>query len=205
MTFSVDRKRLVSGSSDGSVRIWNSGYEGSGELSGLSDLRVLREHEDSIESLAFSPDGELFASLDRKGILKIWSSKGELKSTSRVSLGYKSILHFSDTELLFASVDNDNSIRIGSNQQDWGCCLRGYKFLLKGHRTLLRVMCFSPNKGTLASADQDGTIRIWDCNRDVRSTVVGCHKGVYQLRFSPDGKLLASAGAGGDINIWAVT
>lgn len=56
---------------------------------------------------------------------------------------------------------------------------------------------------TLASAGDDGRIRLWDTSRDVLPTVLKGHdEPVLTIAFSSDGKILASGGTEGFINIW---
>ena len=69
----------------------------------------------------------------------------------------------------------------------------------------MNAVAFSPDGHLLASADADGTIRIWNPVTG-QSAGAALHAGigsaVHGVAFSPDGNLLASADADGTIRIW---
>jgi WD40 repeat protein/serine/threonine protein kinase len=81
--------------------------------------------------------------------------------------------------------------------------------LLKGHTAPIAVLLLSPDGETLASAGDDGVIRLWSmsCLQSTPSQctprlLIGHQSWVWKLAFSPDGKRLLSAGVEPDFYDW---
>ncbi|MFO0944653.1 MAG: protein kinase [Planctomycetota bacterium] len=77
---------------------------------------------------------------------------------------------------------------------------------LRGHEGSVYHAAFSPDMTTLASASQDGTVRVWEVpSGRIRWTLSGHTDEVNWVCFSPDGKLLASVSDDHTTKLWDPT
>jgi WD40 repeat protein len=75
---------------------------------------------------------------------------------------------------------------------------------LNGHTD--SIYCVAPAGAgkLLASASQDGTVRLWDTAKQEQRLVLKLGNPVWCVAFSSDGKLLAAGDDKGTIRLWSV-
>jgi WD40 repeat protein len=144
--------------------------------------------DDSVNCVAFSPDGKTIASTFRKGSVRLWQvSSGALIDILENDTGYPSgsLLFSSDGSLLFSAA-NDGAIRTWQTSD--GKLIRTFR----GNREyvvdeMVDSMSISPDGFLLATTDGYERVWIW---RIATGEVVHRLEGRH-VAFSPDGKVLA--------------
>jgi WD40 repeat protein/tetratricopeptide (TPR) repeat protein len=138
--------------------------------------RVLDAHDKAVHALAFSPDGNLLAS--GESYMKKMRYTGNEKHKDR------------NAKVLLWSL-----IRLAEEP-----------IMLAGHGGAVTSVTFPKDKGSglLASASDDGTVRLWNTNKlDSLPAVLDAHRyPVRSVAFSSDGNWLASGGRDGKLILW---
>jgi WD40 repeat protein len=75
--------------------------------------------------------------------------------------------------------------------------------ILRGHRGLIWSIAWAPNGHLLASASDDGTLRIWDAGKYTVLNILRAHSDmVLSVGWSPDGSRLITGNIDGTLELW---
>ena len=149
---------------------------------------------DSLNSVAFSPDGQTIASGSDREIV-LWNLKGEVLTTiSDYRDGLQSIVFSSDGQTITSS-SSDGTVKL------WN--LKGELLsTLEGYTDELESIVLSPDGQTIASTSSDGTVKLWNLKGELLTTISNHRDELQSVVFSPDNKIIASAGFDNTIKIW---
>ncbi len=160
---------------------------------GVQERNRLVGHSDDVNSVSFSPNGNLIASASKDQTIRLWSRDGKLL---HILTGHGSAVNsvsFSPDNRL-ATGNADGTIQMWS--QD------GQEFsLLKGHGGAVNSVSFSPDN-RLVAGNADGTIQLWSQDGKELSVLKGHGGAVNSVSFSPDNRL-AAGNADGTIQLWS--
>ena len=174
-------------------------HESNFAYSDLSES-VFPEHLTNILSIAFSPDGQLLATGDASGEIRLWQiANHKLLLICKGHAGWIHSISFSPDSKLLSSGSSDQTIKLW-NVSD-GKCLKTFS----GHNQRVRSVAFSPDGRTLVSSSSDYSIRLWDVDRGKCLKVFSGHTSyIWSVSFSPDGKTIASGSEDRSVKVWDI-
>src|SRR5215813_5834738 len=145
----------------------------------------------------FSPDGQWLAFVDFHSGVHLWSVAARQAVTNLPAyFPYQGPLGvaFSPTSQTLAYNENQVGDIVLWDIPSWQS--KGH---LKGHRSRVLSLQFTPDGRTLVSGSKDRTVRLWDVGEGrERAAFTNYPVGVSGVRMSPDGKALAlTASVGG--------
>ena len=202
VAFSPDGERIVSGSGDKTVRLWDA-------RTGASIGQPFKGHEGGIRSVAFSPDGERIVSGSDDKTVRLWDAK----TGAQIGQPFKgheegvSSVAFSPDGERIVSGGGDNTVRLWDAKT--GAQI-GQPF--KGHKIVMSV-AFSPDGQRIVSSGWDNMVRLWDTKTGApigrpfkgheSENMFGLGS-VYSVAFSPDGERIVSGSSDKTVRLWDV-
>lgn len=158
-----------------------------------------------VPGVAYSPDGRLIASMGARQEIKIWdANSGELLRTFVGADESSSSVAFSPDGKTLAAAFVTQVILWNATNGEKIATLAGQSVgTTTGYNLGVGQISFSPDGVYLATANMDGTPKIWDLNtyRKVMSLVAEMLP-PKAIAYNPDGKSLATGGDEGIVRVW---
>jgi WD40 repeat protein len=178
-----DGERAIVGDEAGTVSILEVG----------SEPRALKLHEDRVFSVACGSDA--------------WASGG---GDGRVFLGHgdqpRELVRQKGPVL--ALVVAAGKLAAGGAEgviDVWTTANGEHVTTYAGHTRTVRGLAFSPDASVLASASEDGTLRVWRAPGEVPIALAGHHGFVFSVAFDRAGRQVLSTGGDGTARVWDAT
>lgn len=189
----VDASLVASAGESNIIKLWNLQN---------NTAKELRGHTGVVNSIAFSPNGELLASVSDDRTIKLWNVHNENNiATLREGTQFVTVAFSPDGKLLATGGwlhvklwDVGRRTEIATLQQG----------------KYVRSVAFSSDGQFLAagygSLEGPGTVKVWDFkSRQVVVSLDANPKDIRAVEFSLDNRYLAIAGWSGDLKIWDVS
>jgi eukaryotic-like serine/threonine-protein kinase len=188
IALSSDGKLLVTGSQDGTAKLWD-----------VQNRQLLHSFEvtsGAVWSVGFSPERDLVMASGSGDEVKFWDTKslrlvrhipGQIASLSKAG----SLIAISHSSPFFW--ERSGFLEIWDYR-------KGAK--LKEISSKGRAIALSPDDGKLASAGPSGNIDIWDVASGVKIEVISTQKPIWSIAFSPDSKKLLTTDWSNEASLW---
>lgn len=204
IAFSHDGKLLAATSTSGEVQVWN--------LKNKSK-KVIGNHTGGVHAVVFNKENTLLASVGKDSLIRLWQISGK----NRLSLPYLNANNFTvnpsktitiigldlhpTQDLIAYAGNNDYNVRL------WKWNTDRKPTIIGSHNVAVNDVKFSPDGLLLATASNDGLIKIWSItnqreNIELVAEIQAHNLGTYSMAFSQKGDFLASSGADGIVKVW---
>lgn len=216
LSWSPDNTALVSGSEDGTARVW--------KIATGETMTLFRGHTASINLVAWSPQRHLIVSGGSDRLVCVWDAwSGELLNTYR---GHQAWiwggLAWSPDGTKIASASLDRTIQV------WDALLGEPLLIYRGHTGIVTSLAWSPDGRCIVSGGgyPECAVQIWDTRSGALQLTYRDHQrdehrpllsppdhpslrnwlqgpsSVHGLAWSPDGMSIASAGLRYVCRVW---
>jgi WD40 repeat protein/nucleoside-triphosphatase THEP1 len=229
--FAPDGSRIVSGSGDHTLKLWDAQTG--------AELATLEGHTDWVVACASSPDGSRIVSASWDKTLKLWDARtGAELATLAGHTDWVYACDFSPDSSRIVSASRDQTLRLWdartgaelaalAGHTGWvsACAFSpdgsrivssGFKTLtlwdaqtktelatLAGHTDSVEACAFSPDGSRVVSASVDKTLKLWDAQTGAElATLAGHTDSVQACAFSPDGSRIVSASVDKTLKLW---
>lgn len=186
--FSPDGARVAAGGASGAIHLWELATGAHRQLAGHHFLAI---------GLAFAPDGKTLATGAHDHELRLWDlATGEARRRDAGGGGIEQLVFSADGASLFTRDWYESKIRV------WDVPAASPRAPLAGHYGFITEMALSPDERHVATASQDGTVRVWDVASGA-SRVLRGHRGtVTSVVFARSGGQVISGGVDGTLRTW---
>ena len=191
----TDSSQIVSASDDHTIKLWNLREKTVTTFSG---------HTDKVNSVAFSPDGELLASGSDDKTFKLWSIP---QQQHVITLEHIPFAEGSPSAINSVAFSPDGETLATAGYQSvkfWNVEDYTEKDTLE-HDDWVYTVVFSSNGQLLATVDGK-KIKIWNvATKQVTTELTGDVDWIGAIAFSPDSSTFAAGGSEGQITLWSVS
>ncbi|MFB2837789.1 eIF2A-related protein [Floridanema evergladense] len=180
MYFSPDSKRIITVSWNG-IKLWDN----KGKL-----LKTLAESENA-SRVSFSRDSQNIAFFAEEKV-SLWKKNGQFIKNIKNIVNEENEneedevpkVQVSKNGNLIASINKNKEVNLWNSNGD-------LIQTLKGHRSQITLITFSPDSQSLATVDKDNNIKLWRSDGSLILTLKEYGNRIEEVSFSADGKTIS--------------
>lgn len=187
---SPDGQQVISGSDDGSIKIWDG-------TTGVL-LYTLCNNQCGVNCVIYSPNGKKIIAALKDGTIQVWDNMSYILQYSIISHTdwITSIAYKFDNKHIVSS-SGDGTIKIWDIES--GIAVKKFR----GYTGNITSVAFDKNNSFIAVAFGDGTVRIWDITLKCWSNSIKCHfDKVTHIAYNSTGNFFATSSVDKLIKIW---
>jgi len=191
LDWAPDGSRLISASSDRTLRFW---MPQTGRSTG-----TLLGHSNYVNDVAWAPNGQQVASASSDATARIWDATGTMLRVLQGHTGDVFGVAWYPDSAKVVTVSADGSLRI------WDAATGKPLRVLTMSSQALRSVAVSPDGRLLAVAGQEKLVWLRNASTgELVAELAGSQSEVRAVAFAPNGDLLATAGLDGRLRLWNV-
>jgi WD40 repeat protein len=170
----------------GSAKVWDVAS---------GDLLLIREYDQVVSTVSFSPDNKIAAISKGFDTAVIW----DLEADETIA----ELIHSDNLAPIFNPDGKSVLLRDGFKIGIWDIEFQYMRAELIGHLDVVTQIEFSPDGENIITSSWDGTARVWNAQTGIESLLVDEHTSqVYSAGFSPNGDRIFTASEDGTAIIW---
>jgi WD40 repeat protein/serine/threonine protein kinase len=159
--------------------------------------RLFSGHTDSVDGLAFSPDGRFALSGSLDNTARLWDVETgrEIHTLTGHTGWIRNVAYSPDGNYLLTG-STDNTARL------WDAQTGQELYTLTGHTGEVYGVAFSPDGQYAITGGWEGTIRFWDVETGQEARSLRGDEGIFEMTLSPDGQyILTGNNATGKVRV----
>jgi WD40 repeat protein len=190
--FSADGSKLISGSEDKKIKIWNPA-----DLKDGKPVTTLSPESGTIVGALMIPEPPFIITVGAENKIKIWGEDGNM--VFEIDTGHEGgvkSMGGNPKQAMLYSGGADGVLKYWS---------QGAQGAFEGKQgSAVTVIGAFADGSKILSGGADGKVKIWDAESYKEKATIEAHKGsVNAILVTPDGKLILTGGADKKVKVWS--